>query len=33
MDYIQNLHSDKFDQFNDQDLDLIDGGDSISKNS
>ena len=33
MDYIQNLHSEDFDQFNNQNLDLIDGGDSISKNS
>ena len=33
MDYIQNLHSDNFDELNDQYLDLIDGGDSISKNS
>ncbi len=33
MDYIQNLQSEDFDQFNNQNLDLIDGGDSISKNS
>ena len=33
MDYIQNLHSEQNDQFNNQDLNLIDGGDSISKNS
>ena len=33
MDYIQNLHSEQNEQFNNQDLNLIDGGDSISKNS
>ncbi len=33
MDYIQNLHTEENDQFNNQDLNLIDGGDSISKNS